>query len=264
VQAFNNQDEGNPIAFAYRMQPIVPVFDIAGNYGGTRGTNLGNAQSPYANLDRRKDAKEKRVGIIGSVYGEVDFLRYFTFRSNVGIDFGNATSFAFVKGFYEGAEGRTNVATFAEAGNYGYQLTWYNTVNFKKTFKDVHEVRALLGTELVQNQGRNLSANANDFFNLDRNFWQISSTLSPTPTGASNEFRNRKYSPVIAQLNYSYKDRYLFSGSLRRDGSSDAFGPTHKYGNFPAFSLGGDCLRKRSLKRTGFSTTSSLGLVTEV
>ncbi|MDB5245931.1 MAG: TonB-dependent receptor plug [Segetibacter sp.] len=251
VQAFTNQDEGNPIAFAYRMQPIVPVLDIAGNYAGTRGANLGNAQSPYANLDRRKDAKEKRVGIIGSVYGEFDFLRYFTFRSNIGVDFGNASSFAFVKGFYEGAEGRTNIATFNEAQSYGYQLTWYNTVNFRKTFKDVHEVRALLGTEIVQNQGRNLSANANDFFNLDRNFWQISSTLSPTPSGASSEFRNRKYSPLISQVNYAYKDKYLVSASLRRDGSSDAFGPRNKYGNFPAFSVGWRLSEEGFFKKNG-------------
>jgi TonB-linked SusC/RagA family outer membrane protein len=238
VQGFTNQDEGNPVAFSYRMQPIVPVFDIMGNYGGTRGSNLGNAQSPYANLDRRKDAKEKRLGVIGSVFAEVNFLKYFSFRSNLGVDFGNFSSYAFVKGFYEGAEGRSNIATFSEAQNYGYQATWYNTVNFKKTFRDIHDVSALVGTEVVQNQGRNISASASDFFNLDRNFWQISSTLSPTPSGASGEFRNRKYSPIIAQVNYGYKDKYLLSGSFRRDGSSDAFGPTHQYGNFPAFSVG--------------------------
>ncbi len=238
VQAFTNQDEGNPISFSYRMQPIVPVFDIAGNYGGTRGVNLGNSSNPYANLDRRKDAREKRFGIIGSVFTEFDFLRYFTFRSNVGIDLGNTASYVFVKGSYESAEGRSNIANFNEAQSYGYQLTWYNTLNFKKTFGGTHEVKALIGTEIVQIQGRNLSAAASDFFNLDRNFQQINSTLSPTPSGSSSEFRSRKYSPVIAQLNYGYKDKYLLSGSFRRDGSSDAFGPTHKYGNFPAFSVG--------------------------
>lgn len=238
VQAFTNQDEGNPIAFAYRMQPIVPVFDIRGNYGGTRGSNLGNAHNPYANLDRRKDATEKRLGVIGSLYLEADFLRFFTFRSNLGIDYGNGSSYIFLPPFYESSEGRSNIATFNEAQNYGYQLTWYNTLNFKKTFKDVHEIKGMVGTEIVQNQGRSMSANASDYFNLDRSFWQISSTLSPTPGGASSEYRSRKYSPIIAQLNYSYRDKYLLSGSFRRDGSSDAFGPTHKYGNFPAFSVG--------------------------
>ena len=238
VQGFTNQDEGNPISMAYRMQPIVPVRDIAGNYAGTRGANLGNAHNPFAILDRRKNAKEKRLGIIGSVFAEVNFLRDFTFRSNLGMDFGNGSSYAFVTGYYESAEGRSNIATFAEAQNYGYQMTWYNTLNYAKTFKDIHDVKAMIGTEIVQNQGRAVSGNANDFFNLDRNFWQLGSTLSPTPFGTSSEFRSRKYSPLIAQINYALMDKYLFSGSFRRDGSSDAFGPTHKYGNFPAFSIG--------------------------
>ncbi|MEJ7828065.1 MAG: SusC/RagA family TonB-linked outer membrane protein, partial [Segetibacter sp.] len=238
VQGFDNQSEGNPIAFSYRMQPIVPVFDIMGNYAGTRGPNLGNAQSPYANLDRRKDAREKRVGILGSVYTEVDLLRYFTLRSNLGIDFGNNSSFAFIRNFYESSEGRSNIARMDEAQNYGYQLTWYNTLNFKKTFRDVHDISALIGTELVQSQGRSISANTQDFFNLDRNFQQVSSSLSLTPFGTSNQSRTRKYSPVIAQLNYAYKDKYYLSGSFRRDGSSDAFGPNNKFGNFPAFSVG--------------------------
>jgi TonB-linked SusC/RagA family outer membrane protein len=238
VQGFLNQSEGNPIAFSYRMQPIVPVFDIMGNYAGTRGANLGNAQSPYSNLDRRKDAKEKRVGILGSIYTEVDILKNLTFRSNFGIDFGNNSSYAFVKGFYESAEGRSNLASMNEAQDYGYQFTWYNTLNYRTTFREVHDVSALVGTEVVQNQGRSVSASASDFFNLDRNFQQVGSSLSLTPFGTSGEFRSRKYSPIIAQLNYSYNDKYLLSGSFRRDGSSDAFGPTHQYGNFPAFSVG--------------------------
>ena len=238
VQAFFNQSEGNPISFSYRNQPIISVFDIAGNYGGARGANLGNSSNPYANLDRRKNGREKRVGVIGSVFTEVDFLRYLTFRSNLGMDFGNNSSFLFTGPIYENPEGRTNIANFGEAQSYGYQLTWYNTLSFKKTFRDIHEIKALVGTEIVQNQGRNINASASDFFSLDPNFQQVSSSLSLTPFGSSGQFRNRKYSPVIAQLNYALKDRYLFSGSFRRDGSSEAFGPTHKYGNFPAFSVG--------------------------
>ena len=238
VQGFTNQDEGNPVAFSYRMQPIVPVFDIKGNYAGTRGSNLGNARSPYSDLDRRKDATDRRVGIIGSLYLEADFLRHFTFRSNLGVDYGNGSNYIFMPPVYESSEGRSNIATFNEGQNYGYQLTWYNTLNFKTTINEIHEIKAMVGTEIVQNQGRSVYGNASGFFNLDRNFWQISSTLSPTPFGGSGEYFNRKYSPIIAQLNYALKNRYLLSGSFRRDGSSDAFGPTHQYGNFPAFSVG--------------------------
>ncbi|MGI8635774.1 MAG: SusC/RagA family TonB-linked outer membrane protein, partial [Segetibacter sp.] len=127
VQAFDNQSEGNPIAFSYRQQPIIPVFDIAGNYAGSRGSNLGNASNPYANLDRRKNGRERRVGVIGSAFAEVDFLRYFTFHSNLGIDYGTSNNYLFTPNLYENSEGRNNLASANESQSFGYQMTWYNT-----------------------------------------------------------------------------------------------------------------------------------------
>jgi TonB-linked SusC/RagA family outer membrane protein len=238
TNAFTNQDEGNPISFSYREQPIIPVFDIMGNYAGTRGANLGNANNPYSNLDRRKDAKDRRVGIIGSVFAEFDFLRYFTFRTNLGMDYGNTSNYVFVPPVYENAEGRGGNGSLNEGTGWSYLLTWYNTLNFKTTIKDVHEIKAMVGTEIVQDQGRSVSANTTDYFNFDRNFWQIGATLNPTPFGTSSEYRARKYSPIIAKVDYAYDNKYLLSASFRRDGSSEAFGPKNKYGNFPAFSLG--------------------------
>jgi len=238
ASGFENQSEGNPIAFSFREQPIIPVFDIKGNYAGTRGSNLGNSANPYANLDRRKKAKNTKIGIIGSLFLEADFLRYFTFRSNLGMDVGNNSSYLFLTPVYENAEGRGGNGSFSEAQSFSYLMTWYNTLSFKKTINDVHDLRGMVGTEIVQEAGRSISANTTDFFNFDRNFWQIGATLNPTPFGTSSEFRARKYSPIIAKVDYAYRDKYLFSASFRRDGSSEAFGPTNKYGNFPAFSLG--------------------------
>jgi len=46
-----------------------------------------------------------------------------------------------------------------------------------------------------------------------------------------------KLSSLFSRLNYNYKEKYLFTGIYRRDGSS-RFGSNHKYGVFPSFSLG--------------------------
>lgn len=235
---FTNQDEGNAISMAYRMQPIVPVYDIAGNFAGTRGSNLGNASNPYANLYRGKDNKDKKIGIIGSVYAEVDFLKYFTIKSVLGMDYGTNFYYYFNVPQYENAEGRGGVGDFGEGQSFGYTMTWYNTLNFRKVFKDRHDVRALIGTEMVQGQGRGVNANTNNYFSFDRNFWQINSGLNTTPSSNSYEYRFRKYSPIIAKLDYTYDNKYLLSGSFRRDGSSNAFGPNFKYGNFVSGSAG--------------------------
>ncbi|HLO80654.1 MAG TPA: SusC/RagA family TonB-linked outer membrane protein, partial [Chitinophagaceae bacterium] len=43
-----NNGEGTELGFAYRNQPIIPIYDIAGNFAGSRGPNLGNSANPYA------------------------------------------------------------------------------------------------------------------------------------------------------------------------------------------------------------------------
>jgi TonB-linked SusC/RagA family outer membrane protein len=235
---FNNQDEGNAISMAYRMQPIVPVFDIADNFAGTRGSNLGNASNPYADLYRGKDNKDKKLGIIGSVYAEFDFLKYLTLRTVLGMDYGNGWNNYFNVPAYENAEGRGGVGQYGESHYYDYTLTWYNTLNFHKTFGEKHNVKALIGTEMVEGSGRGVNANNNTYFLFDRNFWQVSSGLGTTPFGGSYEYRYRKYSPIIGNVDYNYDNKYYLNGSFRRDGSSNAFGPNNKYGNFGSVSAG--------------------------
>jgi TonB-linked SusC/RagA family outer membrane protein len=235
---FDNQSEGNSISMAYRMQPIVPVYDIAGNFAGTRGSNLGNAENPYASAFRRQNNKDKKTSIIGSVYAEADLLKYLTIRSVLGMDYGTGWWNYFGVPSYENAEGRGGVGNYGEGHYYGYTLTWYNTLNFRKTFAEKHDVKALIGTEIVQGQGRGVDANNNNYFLFDRNFWQVGSGLGTTPFGNSYEYRFRKYSPFIANVDYTFNNKYLLTGSFRRDGSSNAFGPNSKYGNFYSVSAG--------------------------
>ena len=259
---FDNQSEGNAISMAYRNQPIIPVYDIKGNFAGTRGSNLGNASNPLADRYRQKDNKDTKIGIIGSLYAEVDFLKYFTFKSNVGVEYGNNAYYYFNGPLWENAEGRRNGTTetsFGEGQSYNYQLTWYNTLSFHKTFNKLHDVKVLAGTEIVQGLGRGVDANSKNYFSTDRNFWQVGSGLSTTPYGTSGEYAFRKYSPIIAKLDYAYNEKYLLSASFRRDGSATIFGPLNKYGNFASASVGWR-LTEESFLRDKFKWLNDLKL----
>ncbi|MBN1986816.1 MAG: TonB-dependent receptor plug domain-containing protein, partial [Prolixibacteraceae bacterium] len=58
-----NNSESSIISWAYRMPPIVPVYDVAGNYAGTRAEGTGNSQNPIFLLDSNKDDKTKRMNV---------------------------------------------------------------------------------------------------------------------------------------------------------------------------------------------------------
>ena len=238
IPGFVNQDESNAILMAARMQPIVPVYDIKGNWAGTRGSNLGNAGNPVADRWRSSQQKDTRIGLIGNLYAEVDFLKYFTARSNFGIDLGNNGSSGFGLPRYETSEGRGGTGSYYENMSTGYNLTFFNTIRFKKTFADLHDVSIVAGNEIKQFRGKGTGGSSSDYFLFDRNFWQVSAGANPTPSGYSYEYLSRFYSPILVKADYTFNNKYIFSGSYRRDGASNEFGPVNKYGDFGGASLG--------------------------
>src|SRR5690625_5793766 len=61
-----------------------------------------------------------------------------------------------------------------------------------------------------------------------------SATGTQTVNGWGDEFRFFSY---FSKVNYSFRNRYLLSATIRYDGSSK-FGPDNRFGIFPAFSAG--------------------------
>src|SRR2546422_2271394 len=54
----------------------------------------------------------------------------------------------------------------------------------------------------------------------------------------------------LFRANYTFKDRYLFTASLRADGSSK-FGPDNRYGYFPSFAVGWNLKEEGFLRESG-------------
>jgi len=226
-------DEGNAVSMAYRQQPIVPVYDIMGNYAGTFGGQLGQATNPVA--ARQRTASNKGFGnrLFGNAYAEVDFLKNFTFRTSFGGEYYAFSGRWFNYPTYENAE-NGNANSYSENSGTGYEWTWTNTVTYTKSFGD-HNVKILAGTEAINSNNQYLEGNTTDYFSFDPDYttWESG---SGTATHRSSRSSVALYS-LFGRVDYNYKGKYLAGFTLRRDGSSK-FGPENKYGVFPAGSLG--------------------------
>jgi TonB-linked SusC/RagA family outer membrane protein len=242
---FNNQNEGNPISHSYRESPIIPVYDIVGNFAGTGSQGLGNAQNPVANLKRAHDNTSDDYQVIGNVFGEVDFARHFTFRTQFGgtIDNYNYRNFSYTA--YENAENNRNPNSFSE--NYGYNRswTWTNHITYTNQIDD-HNIRVLLGTEAVSNYGRAINGVRSGYYvtnpsnlTVDPSLWTIN--FGPPNGQTTSNINGTPYQSTLnsyfARVDYSYKDKYLLSGTVRRDGSS-IFADGHRWGTFPSVTAG--------------------------
>ena len=252
---YGNQSEGSPFTTAFREDAIIPVYDIKGNFAGTKSQDLGNARNPYADIYRTKDNHNNAWDINGNVYAEVDFLRHFTARTSFGGTVDNQYYYNFNFVGYENAEGNTGANSFSEGAQFNSSWTYTNTLAYNNSFGN-HNVKLLIGTEAVNYYGRGLGAGRSSYFSEDPNF-RIINTGSPTgPSNNGYAYQSSLWSQ-FARAEYNYKGKYLVSGSVRRDGSS-VFADSVRYGYFPSVSAAWVISEENFMK--GISFVNSLKL----
>ncbi|WP_423347326.1 SusC/RagA family TonB-linked outer membrane protein [Larkinella sp. VNQ87] len=232
---FDNLSTGNPIAWTYRAMPIIPVYDIKGNYGGTfAGPELGSSSNPVAVQNNTANNKFNTWNIVGNVFAEVDFLKYFTARTSFGgfVDNQYYTNFTFTP--YNNSEGNTNPNTFAETALYNSNTMWTNTLTFNHLF-GAHSVKVIAGSEAIRNYGRLVTGSSSGLFSTEFDYLSLTNGTTNITNGSS-AYENTLFS-LFSRLDYAYADKYLLGVTVRRDGSS-RFGANRRYGVFPSVSLG--------------------------
>lgn len=244
-----NNDESNPIAFAVRSHPLVPVYDVAGNFAGAKGLNLGNARTPLQELARAKDNKTKGVHIFGNAFGEVDLVKGLTFRTSFGVEYNTYNFDQFTPRDPESPEAR-NANSFRSENRYDNSWTWYNTLTYNRTFGN-HTVNVLGGTESVATYDFIFDATRSNyaFDDLDYRYLNAGSPLGLQNSGRGAN-RTRLFS-LFGKVNYAYKEFLLADFTLRRDGSS-RFSAANRYAVFPAASVGVRLTEISAIKNINF------------
>jgi len=227
--------EGAPWSNAYRMQAIVPVYDIMGNFAGSKAPGTGNGSNPVATLFRAKDNKDKDVRLLGSLYAEVDLFRGLLFRSNFGMDYNNNFNKSFRAPNPEHSEGNFQTTYNIQSG-FQQRSTFTNTLNYTKNFGN-HDFNLLAGTEILEYKREQIGGDRSGYYPFtDQSFWVLD---RGNPVGQNNfsSLTEEALFSVFGRIDYSFKGKYLLNATIRRDGSSK-FAPAVRYGNFPSISAG--------------------------
>lgn len=231
--------ESNPYSWSYRASPYVPVYDIKGNFAGSKFAGTGNFQNPVANQIRNKDNYYTHNRIFGNLWAEADILKGLTFRTNFGLDYTNGYSYRMVKYTPEFSED-TKQNNLEEVSEYNYRWVWTNTLTYTKTFNDVHKLNVLLGTEAIRDGlGRKMTGRRYTYLYEDNtDTWVLNMGENDNRRITDSEYKGEfALFGLFGRVDYSYDDKYLFTGIIRRDGVS-RFSESNRYGVFPSVSLG--------------------------
>jgi TonB-dependent starch-binding outer membrane protein SusC len=218
------------------MQPIVPVYDIAGNFGGARGVPAVNSSNPLKNAYDEKDNINKDNQVFGNVFGGLDITPQFALKTSLGFDL-RQNSFA----GYFAITPQNNEASFSNSiGENNYQQTdwtWSNTAHYLKTFSR-GSLDLLVGQAANAGNNRYLQGGISNLLSTDLNSRYVQDALADpkTETAFSSGGKHALLS-FFGKAGFNYAEKYVASFTLRKDGSSN-LGPDHRWGTFPAVGLG--------------------------
>jgi TonB-linked SusC/RagA family outer membrane protein len=119
-----------------------------------------------------------------------------------------------------------NVGSSELEKKFSYELQAY--FNYNKTFNKVHTLTVNAGFTRDRYRDDDFTFGLTNYLS-ESVFTSNTATLVPTATGTSATYNSTE--SMFARAQYSFKERYIVSGTFRRDGSS-RFGPENKWGNF--------------------------------
>ena len=186
-------------------------------------------QNPLVSAAEETNKREWRT-FQANAGATIQLLKGLSFRTTVGMSYQNRRNDVFygaesVTGKRSSINGSiTNLESSSLQNSNVLTYAWKNRV---------HDFIAMVGHEYVTKWNRSFSAGANQFPNDDIGLGDLSLGTPTTPTSSENY--DDKLLSFFARVNYSILDKYLFTASVRADGSSK-FGKNNKWGYFPAFS----------------------------
>ena len=226
------QAPGGFLQNVLQFNPSLPVYTTDNEFAGPVG-GYPDRENPVARLERNSDNRYKYWRMFGDAYLNLNPFKGFNIRTTFGIDYAQKEQRIFTYPITEGNVANDKNAVEAKQEHW---MKWmWNAVATYNFEKGKHRGDAMIGMELNREDDTHFSGYKEDFTILTPDFMWPDAGVGDAQAYGSGE----GYSLVsfFAKVNYSYADKYLFSATVRRDGSS-RFGIKNRYATFPSFSAG--------------------------
>ncbi|WP_170827261.1 SusC/RagA family TonB-linked outer membrane protein [Arcticibacter eurypsychrophilus] len=260
---YSRQDNLNPFGTGAlaTLSELIPTFagnkltseakDSNGNYGffdpvNTYTRGWGN---PLYTIETQ-DSKNLSNYFLGTTSLEASLFDGFRIKTNFGINTSDYSGYYFTPSDTRSLA-QYNVAspnilnTYSQSANNTYEWLWENTISYTKTF-GLHALDIVGGISQQENTFRQVGGNGNSLISdAMRDLGQVKNLVV---------FGNQQKFSLASQfgrVTYKYNDRYIFTATVRRDGSSN-FYKNNQYGVFPSASIGWKAKEESFLKDVDF------------
>lgn len=240
----------NTLRNAFNTSPLMPVYDNNGEFFNSNSTTItdqnGNTYwnsqevNPYALMYMTNQSVNNSQKLLGTMYGEIKFLKDFTFRSTLGLDYSASESRSFTPVYELSLYSFSKYNKASQRIGKGMNLSFDNLLTYQKRLGN-HNITGMAGTSVQKASGSYLyGENAYLAFDDLDHAWLDNSTNTDnaaliTLNGAP--YTANRIISYFVRGQYNFKETYLFNATFRADGSS-MFAKGHQWGYFPSVSAG--------------------------
>lgn len=252
-----NSEYGGPLSSALNLDPITPLVitdpavagsplytqpgiirDQNGNPYGISQDVQNEITNPLAYIKTRQGNYGWSDNFVGNAFLEVQPISGLKFRTTLGGKLAYWGSDSFTPVYYLNSSTKTIQNNISTSNNRGFGWNIENTLSYTKSIEK-HNFNVLAGQgSYVDNiaQGSSVTYFNIPYYNFDDAAFPGSHPQADINSSAYRGVQHRITS-LFGRVNYDFNEKYLFTGIIRRDGSS-RFGGNNKYGIFPSMSAG--------------------------
>lgn len=208
------------LSVLHKIRPDIPAF----NEDGTIYTHDAYTENPYTTL--RNTNKGKGLSLSATGFLEYDVLDNLQLRSAFTNNYSDSETLTYMRSGsqhnYDGSRSWRQTKTSIDV--------WENTLTYAKMLADRHDINVMGGYSMESSISRAYNMSASNFPDDDilNNFGSAANRANIGESINENSLISQ-----FARLNYKFDDRYIVSGTVRRDGSS-RFGSDKRWGFFPS------------------------------
>ncbi|MCI1719556.1 MAG: TonB-dependent receptor [Bacteroidales bacterium] len=241
----------NPINISTWYLPYMTPYEILKDANG-KFLGYGKEQNYMSDFDgwnwhylsAYQPTKYSYVRLNSSLYEEFTPIQGLTIKFAQALE---GYDYRYSSKRYKDPEGAFSAGSASESFTRFYRMTATNTIEYKFTLGENHNITALAGQESIRRNSEGFGASSSG--QMDQVFTSVSRGI--TPGQPSYSYDDARYNSLFSRLEYNYAQKYFLDGSFRRDGSS-LFGSANRYANFYSFGAMWDAKKENFLKNVSW------------
>ncbi|MRX69137.1 SusC/RagA family TonB-linked outer membrane protein [Flavobacterium resistens] len=225
----------NGIRSFLNAAPVDAAYDANGNFA--HSIISADVSNPLGSLYYNNFNESKSNRYVGNIFAELKFLKNFTFRTSFGVDMTDSNFRSFRPVYSLSSNDNNTVSSVTQSGTKSQGWIFENTLQYKFVINTAHNFDVLVGTSAKKNTSDYMTATGKNLIFDDFAHAYLDNAKDQTSNTVGGNRTDYAIQSYFGRLLYDYNNKYLFSATVRRDGSSE-FGPNNKYAIFPSFSAG--------------------------